>query len=386
MAITQQFNLDMIPRDIPVIIPVDQYDTGIGRLIIKLYKGSEAYTPSNATVKIQGTKPDKKGFSYNATISGNTVTSDLKDQMTACYGDVRTQVVVTESTGRTGTFVFILRVQKSALQDDVDTSETVLPEYINGAQAAAEQALQSEQSAIQASQDAEEWASRSPYINPNNSHWMVYSVDESDWIDTGISADGSTTSYSSLQNKPTIGNEEVIGDKNLWDYGLGGYLKDVNKYTSNKVKQTVGWEVNNIFNYLDVEIGKDYDGSVNLNRARIIIPLDNFSYVLSGLNYDYEESDVFIRYCLTDSLVPSEWNFYPIDDSYIGFGSYEYIVLLFSKTNISYEDIGDLQLMIQTEEDFDLGHSTFIPYNESVKDKLENIVSFKNGGMVINIS
>lgn len=375
MAITQQFNLDMIPRDIPVIIPVDQYDTGIGRLIIKLYKGSEVYTPSNATVKIQGTKPDKKGFSYDATISGNTVTSDLKDQMTACYGDVRTQVVVTESTGRTGTFVFILRVQKSALQNDVDTSETVLPEYINGAQAAAEQALQSEQSAIQASQDAREWASLSPYINPNNYHWMVFDPDMHEWVDTGISAagGGGSSSYRVLQDKPTIGNEEVNGNKSLWDYGLEGYLNDVVKYALRKINQTVGWEVNNIFNYLDVEIGKDYDGSVNLNTARIIIPLNNNNYVLSTLNYDYEESDVSIRYCLTDSLTPSEWSFYLLDDSYIDFGYYGYIVLLFSKINISYGDIENLQIMLQLPEDYEINHSTFIPYKKSVKEVIEDL-------------
>lgn len=370
MAITQQFNLDMIPRDIPVIIPVDQYDTGIGRLIIKLYKGSSEYTPSNATVKIQGTKPDKKGFSYDATISGNTVTSDLKDQMTACYGDVRTQVVVTESTGRTGTFVFILRVQKSALQDDVDISETVLPEYINGAQAAAEQALESEQTAIQASQAAEQWASLSPYINPNNSHWMVFDYWVGDYVDTGISADGSTTSYRSLQYKPIIGGEEVDGSKYLSDYGLGEYLNNVTKYVLRKINQTVGWEVNNIFNYLDVEIGKDYDGSVNLDMARIIIPLDNNEYTLSALNYDYEEHDVGVQYCVTNSLTPSQWNFSWFDPPE-GFGGWAYVVLLFSKTNISYEDIEDLQIMLQLPEDYEVNHSTFIPYKKSVKKVIE---------------
>lgn len=227
MSIVQQFNLDMIPQTIPVIVDVNQYDTGINRLVIKLYNGSEVYTPLNATVKIQGTKPDKRGFSYDATISGNTVTSDLKDQMTACYGDVRTQVVVTESTGKTGTFVFILRVQKSALQDDVDISETVLPEYIDGAQAAARDAEISSQSASLSAIDAQRWASLSPYIRLSDSHWIVYDSNEHDWVDTGISADGSTKSYSTLQNKPTIGGEEVNGNKNLMNYGLGNYLENL---------------------------------------------------------------------------------------------------------------------------------------------------------------
>lgn len=197
MAITQQFNLNMIPQTIPVVVPVNQYDTGTGRLIIKLYYGANTYSPSSATVKIQGTKPDRKGFQYNATISGNTVTANLTEQMTACYGDVRCQVVVTESTGKTGTFVFILRVQQSALQDDVDISETVLPEYISGAQTAAQEAAQSAQSASNSARTAENWAYSAamvvgyyPYIDETTHHWMVYNIYENEWVDTGINATG----------------------------------------------------------------------------------------------------------------------------------------------------------------------------------------------------
>ena len=63
MAIIQEFDLNMIPDSAPVVIHADQYDKGTGRFRINLYNGNTAYTPSSATVKIQGTKPDKKGFS-----------------------------------------------------------------------------------------------------------------------------------------------------------------------------------------------------------------------------------------------------------------------------------------------------------------------------------
>lgn len=175
MAITQEFNLNMTPQTVPVVVPVNQYDTGIGRLIIKLYNGLTPYNPSNATVKIQGTKPDKKGFQYNATISGNTVTANLEKQMTACHGDVRTQVVVTESTGETGTFVFILRVQQSALEEDVDISETVLPDYIDAAERAAER--------------AEAAVGHYPEIGQNE-NWNVYNPNTGQYEDTGVSARG----------------------------------------------------------------------------------------------------------------------------------------------------------------------------------------------------
>lgn len=175
MSIVQEFNLDMIPQTVPVVIPVNQYDTGTGRLVIKLYRGLTPYSPSSATVKIQGTKPDKKGFEYPATISGNTVTANLTQQMTACYGDVRTQIVVTENTGETGTFVFLLRVQKSALEEDTDISETVLPDIIDAAEINAER--------------AETASHHYPYIGENN-HWYVYDVDLGNFVDTGVNAEG----------------------------------------------------------------------------------------------------------------------------------------------------------------------------------------------------
>lgn len=144
--ITQTFNLNLIPESSPVVIHCDQYDKGTGRLIVKLYDGDVAYTPTGTAI-IQGTKPDGKGFTYSATLSGNTVTADLTEQMSAVAGRVRCQIVVTESTGRTGTFVFILDVQRSALPANTDLSDS---DY-----QLIEQAIQDAQDAVE---DAEAWA------------------------------------------------------------------------------------------------------------------------------------------------------------------------------------------------------------------------------------
>lgn len=144
--IIQHFNLNLIPESAPVVVHADQYDHGTGRLVIKLYNGDEPYSPVGS-VMIQGTKPDGKGFAYTATLDGNTVTADLTEQMTAVSGDVRTQIVVTEESGRTGTFAFILNIQTSALPDGSDMSESeiaVLEELV--------------ESAEQSSSDAEAWA------------------------------------------------------------------------------------------------------------------------------------------------------------------------------------------------------------------------------------
>ena len=177
MAIVQEINLNLIPDSIPVIVRVDQYDTGVGRIVAHLYEGPNAYTPAQgATAIIQGTKPDMKGFSYNATINGSSVVADLTNQMSAVGGNTRCQFVITEPSGRTGTFAFVLKVQDSALSDDTDISETELPAYIDAAQKAAE--------------DAEAAAGHYPYIDENTLHWMAWDVGAGDWYDTGVVATG----------------------------------------------------------------------------------------------------------------------------------------------------------------------------------------------------
>ena len=216
--ITQNIDLNMIPDSEPIIVRVNQYDTGTGRIVAHLYNGDISYTPSSgATAIIQGTKPDKHGFSYDTSLSGNTVTADLTQQMTAVHGDVRTQIVVTESSGKTGTFAFVLKVQESALRDDTDISDTEIPALMDLAEANAERAEA-------AADDAEEWASHSPYIDANTSHWWVWDGSQHKFVDTGISADGSTTSYSSLSNKPKINNNELVGNKTSAQLGLQNAL------------------------------------------------------------------------------------------------------------------------------------------------------------------
>ena len=150
--IIQRFNLNLIPNQSPVIVHVNQYDTGTGRLIATLYEGNEPYSPSGTAV-IQGTKPDGHGFQYTATLDGNVVTADLTEQMSPVAGDVRAQIVVTESSGVTGTFVFIMRVQPSALPSDTDMSESDY-QYIEEAIREAQEAVQTAQEATETAQEA----------------------------------------------------------------------------------------------------------------------------------------------------------------------------------------------------------------------------------------
>lgn len=164
------FDLDMIPDSAPVIVYCDQGDHGDGRLVIHLVDDGVPYEPiPGALAVIQGTKPDGHSFIYAATIDGSTVIANLTEQMTACYGRTRVQVVVTEGNDRTGTYVFYLQVQKSALPQDPDLSRTDL------------QLIQ------QLIDEAESISVNVPYIGANG-NWWIYSVSEGGYIDSGVDA------------------------------------------------------------------------------------------------------------------------------------------------------------------------------------------------------
>ena len=192
MAIVQNFDLNMIPESEPVIVHVNQYDTGTGRLIAHLYDGDTPYTPTG-TAAIQGTKPDGKGFMYSATLSGNTVTADLKDQMSVIAGRVRCQMVVTETSGITGTFCFDLDVQESALPDDTEVSESdypIIEELIHEAQTAAATAAEASADAENSASDSEAWAVGTRGGDPVSPSDPTYHNNSKYWAEHGGGGEG----------------------------------------------------------------------------------------------------------------------------------------------------------------------------------------------------
>lgn len=187
--VTQEIDLNLIPSSEPVIVHVSQFDEGYHRLICHLYSGATPYTPTDATVKVQGTKPDNHAFQYYCDIDGSTAYVDINIQMTAVKGRVPTQLVVSESTGLTGTFAFELDVQESTLHPDIDISETDLPIYTEEAQEAARRAVQSATAAAASASEAEAWSAHPPYVGLNK-HWFVYDIESEGFIDSGVYAEG----------------------------------------------------------------------------------------------------------------------------------------------------------------------------------------------------
>ena len=181
--ITEKLNIN--PGGVPPRIKVSQYDDNSRHIRLYLYNGATAITNSTgelsnvSKVYIRGTKPDKHGFSYEATpntMAAVYVTATVVLQMTAVAGDVPCELVFVDANNCVlGTANFILEVEPAALEDDTDTSETVLPDIIDAARS-------HEEAAEAAAERAEEAAAA---IGAGASLGKYVSV-SSDVIDTDI--------------------------------------------------------------------------------------------------------------------------------------------------------------------------------------------------------
>lgn len=128
--ITQAINLNLIPGQVLPRVNVSQYDSGTRTLRMTLFNGEQIFNvPSGVNGYIQGTKPDRTGFQYAATVTAgsNIVTIDITQQMTAVKGEVVCELVLANGDDRIATVNFIIYVEPAALADDTVISETELP-------------------------------------------------------------------------------------------------------------------------------------------------------------------------------------------------------------------------------------------------------------------
>lgn len=139
--ITQTINLNMVPGAVCPVIHVNQYDNDSGALIFKLYNNGSAFSiTSGSAVVINGTKPDGYGFSYSASYSGNTVTANVTQQMTAVSGEVKCELRITKGTNTVGTQNFTLMVEPAALDENTVVSDSDIPAIAAAADYAAQAA------------------------------------------------------------------------------------------------------------------------------------------------------------------------------------------------------------------------------------------------------
>lgn len=124
----QNMTLNLIPSGNPPVLHVNQYDSG-WVVFFTLYNGSAPYSiPSDATVRIQGTKSDGHGISRLCTKSEQDMSRCfvfISDQMTAAPGPAIYELCVVGSDNKQlGTVNFIMAVEPAALKDDAVISDS----------------------------------------------------------------------------------------------------------------------------------------------------------------------------------------------------------------------------------------------------------------------
>jgi hypothetical protein len=96
--------------------------------------------------------------------------------MTACAGDNKAELKISDATAEVGTLNFILLCEPSALSPDTPISDTDIPAIIDAAEENADR--------------AEAAVAHYPYINTVNKNWMVWDAETGAFVDTGIRAEG----------------------------------------------------------------------------------------------------------------------------------------------------------------------------------------------------
>lgn len=128
--ISQTYDLNLIPSQIPVTIHCSQYDDGSRTFVFNLYEGASAFTiPAGASATFSGVKPDGLGFQYACAITGaSQVSVDVALQMTAVAGDCPCKVTVYDTDSNVlGSALCVLDVERHPLQDDTVISDSDIP-------------------------------------------------------------------------------------------------------------------------------------------------------------------------------------------------------------------------------------------------------------------
>lgn len=125
----QIVDLQYAPNGIQPVVHVSQNDVG-RQFKLRIFDGSTPYTmPSGTTARIDGIKPDNKGFSYvdAVSVNGNEITVTTQKQMTIVSGIVECEIRFLKGASTIGTLNFKMDVEASPINEDTDISETVLP-------------------------------------------------------------------------------------------------------------------------------------------------------------------------------------------------------------------------------------------------------------------
>ena len=182
MQVTKNITLDLLETGSPVIIKAKQNDRNTRYIAAHLYVDGLAYpVPSGTEIAFRYKKPDGTAGFYDAlpdnspaiTVSGNTVTVELVEQVLTAAGCVHCEInMYNAASEKLTTFTFEISVEESVLTDaEIISSDyyNVLTAEITKALQAVTDATEQAENAAQSAQDAadnaamsKDWAAGQP--------------------------------------------------------------------------------------------------------------------------------------------------------------------------------------------------------------------------------
>ena len=204
----ESINLNLIPTGDAPVIHAAQYD--IDRpLIINMYLGEDAFTPTDLDIELQVRKVDNNIVTaVPDSVDGNVITFLTTEQMTACSGSNLCSLKFTAGENHIATLHFFLVVQRDVLQGGL-TSQSEIHDL-------AEQIAEIVPSVIgdeyYTAEQVDEKIAEIPTFDPTNYYTksQLYTKTETNGL---LSAKANTSalstvafsgSYTDLSNKPVI--------------------------------------------------------------------------------------------------------------------------------------------------------------------------------------
>lgn len=113
--ITKKITLDITPGAIPQVVHVSQYDIGREYSIILMDDGGVVTLPTDTTAKVVGSI-GANAFSEDAEITGNVITFELTEAMTAKAGRVWAKIELSKNNAPIQTCAFYLDVDRAGVE------------------------------------------------------------------------------------------------------------------------------------------------------------------------------------------------------------------------------------------------------------------------------
>lgn len=286
MITQQKINLNLVPGGVLPIVNVSQFDVQTNGVEFTLYAGDTLFTlPNGAGVTVNGKKPDSTGFTYSASYaSGSIVRINITKQMCAVAGDAMCELRISVGSQDIGSANFILRVERSPM-DDAVISETVLPLIEQAAEIAAtigEYAETVAQEAIAATNSASAAASSAAQAQTAAANVeQQYSSLETLKTQTNAAAAAANAAAASLSSMSAEANTLAAGSS-----ATATYNNSTKKFTfgipkgdkgdSGVYTQISGWFA------MGVETGTAHDGELYVDFEGSELSASNFDYQTSG--------------------------------------------------------------------------------------------------------